>query len=57
MTIVVAHRLNTLEQAQAILDSSLFETQKELTFVSRSELLDMSDYYRDLQAGKAYLEE
>lgn len=57
LTLVVAHRLKTLEQAQAILDSSLFNQNKNIQFYTRSELTKHSQYYRDLLEGRAVLEE
>lgn len=57
ITLVVAHRLKTLDQAVAIFDSSLVETEKDLTFMTRKELLLKSQYYQDLMAGKAVLDD
>jgi ABC-type multidrug transport system fused ATPase/permease subunit len=57
LTLVVAHRLKTLDEAVAILDSSLITSTKEMQFYSRSELLQKSQYYRDLMEGKAQLDE
>lgn len=57
ITLVVAHRLKTLDQSTAIFDSSLVETSKEMMFMTRSELLENSQYYRDLMAGKALLDQ
>lgn len=57
LTLVVAHRLKTLDEAVKILDSSLIKLQKNLKFYTRDELILHSQYYRDLIAGKAVLEE
>ena len=57
VTFVVAHRLKTLDQAVGILDTSLIPTYPELKFYNKDELMTVSQYYRDLQAGKAQLEE
>ncbi len=57
ITFVVAHRLKTLDQAVGILDTSLISSYPELKFYTESELLEISQYYRDLKAGKAELEE
>jgi len=57
VTLVVAHRLKTLDQAVAIFDASLVETSKEMKFMTRKELLLKSQYYQDLMAGKALLDE
>lgn len=57
VTFVVAHRLKTLEEAVAILDSSLIDSDKDLNFYSRSDLKSKSQYYQDLMAGKAKLDD
>jgi ABC-type multidrug transport system fused ATPase/permease subunit len=57
LTLVVAHRLKTLDEAVAILDSSLITSQKEMRFLDRNELMQKSQYYRDLMSGKVELEE
>jgi ABC-type multidrug transport system fused ATPase/permease subunit len=57
LTLVVAHRLKTLEEAVAIFDSSLISQEKQLGFYTREELLVKSQYFRDLMSGKAVLEE
>ncbi len=56
MTLVVAHRLKTLEEAVAIFDSSLISESKEMVFFTRAELAKHSKYYQDLMAGKANLD-
>jgi ABC-type multidrug transport system fused ATPase/permease subunit len=56
LTLVVAHRLKTLDEAVAILDSSLISSIKEMKFYSRENLLLHSQYYKDLMAGKAQLD-
>jgi ABC-type multidrug transport system fused ATPase/permease subunit len=57
LTLVVAHRLKTVDQAVGILDSSLIHTQKNMEFYTRDELMVESQYYRDLCEGRATLEE
>jgi len=57
ITLVVAHRLKTLNEAVAILDSSLIENRKDMPFFTRLQLDKESQYYRDLMAGKALLDE
>jgi ABC-type multidrug transport system fused ATPase/permease subunit len=57
LTLVVAHRLKTLDEAVGILDASLFTTESEMVFYHRDELLRKSEYYRDLMAGKIGLDE
>ncbi|MEM1312354.1 MAG: ATP-binding cassette domain-containing protein [Patescibacteria group bacterium] len=57
LTLVVAHRLKTLDEAVAIMDSSLISSSDEINFFARNELLNESQYYCDLMAGKAQLEE
>jgi ABC-type multidrug transport system fused ATPase/permease subunit len=56
ITLVVAHRLKTLDEAAGLLDSSLIEKENSLSFYSTSELKKRSQYYRDLLAGKAVLD-
>jgi len=57
ITFVVAHRLKTLDQAVAIFDSSLLEKSNKMEFMSKPELLKKSQYYQDLMAGRAMLDE
>jgi ABC-type bacteriocin/lantibiotic exporter with double-glycine peptidase domain len=57
VTFVVAHRLKTLDQAVGIMDTSLIKYYPELKFYTESELLEISQYYKDLKSGKAELEE
>lgn len=57
ITLVVAHRLKTLDQAKAILDSSLVEAEKALIFHTKQELKTKSQYYQDLMSGKTTLDE
>lgn len=57
VTFVVAHRLKTLDKAVGIMDTSLIKNYPELKFYNELELLKTSQYYKDLQAGKAELEE
>jgi hypothetical protein len=40
-----------------ILDTSLISSYPELKFHIKDELMTVSQYYRDLKAGKAQLEE
>jgi ABC-type multidrug transport system fused ATPase/permease subunit len=56
LTIVVAHRLKTLESASGILDVSLLENSNEMKFLDQNELLKESAYYRDLTVGKVSLD-
>ncbi|GAB4146664.1 MAG: hypothetical protein OHK0017_07460 [Patescibacteria group bacterium] len=57
LTLVVAHRLKTLDTAAGILDISLAAEQKDLQFLDRKALVGSSKYYRDLRSGKANLED
>jgi len=57
LTLVVAHRLKTIESAVGILDSSLINESKEMKFHTRAELLKISKYYQDLMEGKATLDD
>lgn len=56
LTIVVAHRLKTLESADGILDISILDDNNEMQFLNHSELTQKSGYYRDLTAGKLALD-
>jgi ABC-type multidrug transport system fused ATPase/permease subunit len=56
-TLVVAHRLKTLDSAVGILDISLSPNTQVLEFLSKVELLEKSKYFKDLTTGKAQLEE
>lgn len=56
MTLVVAHRLKTLEEAIAIFDSSMISESKVINFHTRAELMQMSQYYQDLMAGRVQLD-
>lgn len=51
LTIVIAHRLKTLEDAQKILDLSLMKKDSELKFYTPQDLLSHSNYYRQLLEG------
>lgn len=54
---VVAHRLNTLSEATALLDTSLITQSRDLVFMDHESLLQNSQYYRDLLDKKAVLED
>ncbi|QQR49511.1 ABC transporter ATP-binding protein [bacterium] len=51
VTIVIAHRLKTLDRAVGLLDFSLLARDKELRFVSHEQLEKQSAYYRSLLVG------
>jgi ABC-type multidrug transport system fused ATPase/permease subunit len=48
VTIVVVHRLKTLDKAQGLLDTSLIKSHKTLEFLEPNKLLKISNYYQDL---------
>jgi len=56
LTIVIAHRLKTLENSTAILDLSLLDFEKELKFYSHKELIKKSEYYKKLLSGELKLD-
>lgn len=56
ITFVIAHRLNTLEEARAILDFSLVKDHKEITFYTKQELMKVSSYYQQLMSGEILFE-
>lgn len=55
LTLVIAHRLRTLEHAEKILDFCLIHQGKELQFHTTKELVKLSPYYRQLIYGEADL--
>jgi ABC-type multidrug transport system fused ATPase/permease subunit len=57
LTLVIAHRIKTIEKAQAILDVSLINEQKEMIFYTQQELLSRSVYYQQLVRGAIALDE
>jgi len=57
LTIVIAHRLKTLEDAVGILDFSLIDQEKEIKFYERHELEMKSEYYKMLMMGDIPLED
>lgn len=48
VTLVIAHRLKTIESAVAILDFSMIEDNSTMKFIPISELAEKSDYYKEL---------
>lgn len=57
LTLVIAHRLKTLENADKILDFCLVNKQNEMVFYHHEELVKKSDYYRQLLHGHILIEE
>jgi ATP-binding cassette, subfamily B, bacterial PglK len=55
LTLVVAHRLKTLDSAAGVLDTSMLKKVTKLKFYDKTELLQKSKYYRDLISGEAEL--
>jgi ABC-type multidrug transport system fused ATPase/permease subunit len=51
LTLVIAHRIKTLDNAIGILDFSLLDGEKEIVFYSRNELEQRSSYYKKLIQG------
>lgn len=51
VTFVIAHRIKTLSDAVKIMDFSLLEIEKEITFYSDEQLKKRSEYYRRLISG------
>lgn len=56
VTMVIAHRINTLEQAVGIMDCSLLVHEKMLRFYGHEELVERSAYYRKLLKGEVSLD-
>lgn len=57
VTLVVAHRLKTINKAVGIIDLSLLNTEKIITAHSPDELSHYSDYYKELLQGTKSLDE
>lgn len=57
LTLVIAHRLNTLADAVGILDFSLLKKEQELTFYAKQELEKKSPYYKKLMIGDVSIED
>jgi ABC-type multidrug transport system fused ATPase/permease subunit len=56
LTVVIAHRLKTVEQAAALIDLSLLGKTSAIKAYSSEELLKYSEYYRLLMQGKVALD-
>lgn len=56
LTIVIAHRLKTLNDAVGIVDFSLLDGEKDIVFHTRPELEQKSSYYRKLMQGDISIE-
>lgn len=56
ITIVIAHRLKTLDDAVGILDFSLIGQDKTLTFSTKEYLAEHSHYYQQLITGEVSLD-
>jgi subfamily B ATP-binding cassette protein MsbA len=52
ITLVIAHRLNTIENASCLLDISLIKETTKMRFYPPDVLEQKSQYYRDLIKGK-----
>lgn len=57
LTLVIAHRLKTLEDAEKILDLCMLDEHEPLRFYAHEQLISNSEYYQKLVAGIAPLEE
>jgi ABC-type multidrug transport system fused ATPase/permease subunit len=56
LTLVIAHRLKTVQQAVGLMDLSLLSKTSEIKAYSSEELLKVSEYYRLLMEGKVALD-
>lgn len=56
VTLVVAHRLKTIERAIGIIDLSLLQKEKLITVYTPDNLRQHSDYYKELIEGKIKLD-
>jgi len=52
ITLVIAHRLKTLEQAQGLIDLSLLDYDKNIQIYTPNELKNRSAYYESMLQGK-----
>jgi ABC-type multidrug transport system fused ATPase/permease subunit len=52
VTLVIAHRLKTVEKAEGLIDLSLLNEEKEIGIYAPAELVKRSPYYRALVEGK-----
>lgn len=57
VTLVIAHRLNTIKNAAGIIDCSLMSESAEIIVHSQEQLKDLSSYYRRLLGGQVSIEE
>lgn len=57
VTLVIAHRLRTLDESVGILDLSLIKKEKTLSFHTPQELHTHSEYYQKLMKGEVRLDE
>ncbi|HEX2579875.1 MAG TPA: ABC transporter ATP-binding protein [Rhabdochlamydiaceae bacterium] len=56
LTLVIAHRLRTVEQAAGLIDLSLLSKTSEIKAYSSADLMKISEYYRLLMQGKVALD-
>ena len=56
VTLVIAHRLKTIEHAIGIIDLSLLSEDKKITPYTPADLLERSNYYAQLMGGKLQLD-
>jgi ABC-type bacteriocin/lantibiotic exporter with double-glycine peptidase domain len=56
LTLVIAHRIKTLETAHKIIDFSLLNESQYIMLYTAEELARKSHYYKQLITGKAHLE-
>lgn len=56
LTLVIAHRLKTLEDVVGILDFSLIEQEKDITFYPKEKLIQKSVYFKKLIQGQINIE-
>ncbi len=56
ITLVVAHRLKTINNAIGLIDLSLLQQEKNINIYSASQLYNQSVYYQELMHGKIQLD-
>jgi ATP-binding cassette subfamily B protein len=57
LTLIIAHRIKTIQTAVGILDFSLIAREKNMRLYTQQELLETSFYYQQLMRGKISLED
>ena len=57
VTMVIAHRLNTVKEAVGLIDCSIMSEKNEITIQTHDSLVEKSAYYKQLVEGRISIEE